>query len=166
MEQDPATHFRTEYLWDRATRIERWGEGPWLDEPDVCEWNFYSIRCFMRRHPEIGSWAGYVGLQRGHPWYGLDDDDIPASAHRGLSWVSDNLSFDDVTELGAAFFPSPTEQPLWWVGFHTGHGDDLPPHAAKLLPSPMGAVYRHFRYVREQVNLLAKQALAAIRALD
>ena len=163
---DPNTHFRTSYVWDRAAKIERWGEGPWLDEPDVCEWNFERVRCFIRRHAELGCWNGYIGLQPGHPWYGKEPD---ADVHGGVTFASDSIAMGPRFGLPEEYDPSPTNEPLWWVGFDAAHAWDIIPQIEQLTGGRLSMpenVYRHFRYMRDEVEGLARQAMDVIRSMS
>lgn len=50
---------------------------------------------------------GYIHLPKGHPWYGMHYDHIPADVHGGLTF-------------------SEEEDGYWVIGFDTGHyGDTL-----------------------------------------
>ena len=65
-------------------------------------------------HPH-GWGNGYVGVPKGHPWYGLDTVFLEGvSTHRGITYAECRL-------------PDAAEEPgLWWVGFDTNHsGDDI-----------------------------------------
>lgn len=80
---------------------------------------------------------GYVGVPKGHPWYGLSYNDIDASVHGGLTYSDECLP-----GINDANSPEPG---LWWVGFDTCHsGDDM-----DTCPK---------EYVEQQTENLRKQA--------
>jgi hypothetical protein len=128
--------------------------GPWLDEPDVIEWQYELVPCFMVRHAELGMWCGYVAVEEGHPWYeqGYDDvlDDV--EVHGGLTYARDKVRL-----------ATGVEGRLWWLGFDCGHCGDLCPGYPGVLGAlnAFGDVYRDRAYVVEQVEHLARQALRA-----
>lgn len=79
---------------------------------------------------------GYIGVPPGHPWHGLDYDDVPADVHGGLTYSEDR---------------APKEAPdgFWWLGFDTLHsGDD--------------ATTCDENYVANEIAQLKKQAEDAV----
>jgi hypothetical protein len=168
MSTDEATTFRTEYWLSRDEKVALWGEGPWLDEPDTFEWNFESVRCFALRHYELGNWMGYVGLQPGHPWYRRAFRDLESDVltHGGLTFSSEEQPGRSID--GPERRPSPTNEPLWWLGFDCAHGGDALPITMRLFRTGSRAygTYRHFRYVRDETERLAQQAIDIIRQMS
>lgn len=137
----------------RDEKLERWGEGPWLDEPDWIEWREMGLQCLMRRTP-LGTWCGYVGLPSWHPWHGCERGEIRAEIHGGVT------------------FAAPADAGLWWVGFDCGHCFDVTPLLCKQLPGYMTGLadmvpdaftprYRDVSYVVREVNELARQCSEA-----
>lgn len=122
---------------------------PWETEPNRCEWQSANgYKCLVRRASMTGVLCGYVALPEGHPWRKLDPWDIPAIAHRGLTW-NGPLDGDD-----------------HWLGFHCGHAFDYQPGlAARCLEhgsDPFaGFPYRDLPYVQKEVEELAAQAKLA-----
>ena len=57
-------------------------------------------------HNGVGYLCGYVRVQRGHPWYGMDYDDVAASVHGGLSYA----------------YP---DDDGYWIGFDCDHSNDV-----------------------------------------
>lgn len=99
-----------------AQKLEQWGAGPWVTEPDEVMFESSGLTCWMRRHPNLGSWCGYVGVPRSHPLHGLHYDDALLdgieSPHGGLTFSDDWLD---------------SEADLWWFGFDCGHSGDRSP---------------------------------------
>lgn len=60
--------------------------------------------------------TGYVGLPKGHKYYGVDYRDITSiDCHGGLSYSDSNIISNLVDQI---------EEDYWWIGFDTAHGDD------------------------------------------
>lgn len=72
----------------------------------------------IKREPVLymktGWGNGYVAVPQGHPWFGLDYDDIEADVHGGLTYAS---------EGGQGFGPRDSKG-MWVVGFDTAHYND------------------------------------------
>jgi len=75
----------------------------------------------QNEHFELGYANGYVGVPKGHPWYGCDyiyDNPVSnISIHGGITWADDKLP-------EAIIIVDPSYDNLWWVGFDTAHGGD------------------------------------------
>lgn len=41
-----------------------------------------------------GTRCGYVRVPKGHPWHGLDLEDVPASVHGGITFAEPDLECD------------------------------------------------------------------------
>ena len=73
--------------------------------------NYKGFEYLIWFHEQDGFRCGYVGLPKGHKWYGEDYDDIPVNAHGGLTFSGLQTIFDSE---------------LWWIGFDCAHyGDGL-----------------------------------------
>jgi len=89
------------------------------------------------RFTTVGWGNGYVGVPKGHPWYGKDYNSIDCQIHGGLTYAEDH---------------APTKKPdgLWWVGFDTAHVGDNP-------------VNRSQSFVESEIQNLKNQALEAAK---
>jgi hypothetical protein len=127
---------------------EGWAPGPWDGEPDEAAWRSAAtgLACRAWRHPEIGCWAGYVEVPRGHPWFGVDYGELP-----------------DIRVHGGVTFAGQFAEG-WWLGFDCGHFDDVMPGLDALLNrlNPERAVdpwlfgtYKDLRFVRGGCAALA-----------
>lgn len=130
-------------------RRERWGEGPWLDEPDYVEWRLLGLPCLIVRHPEIGTLCGYVAVPPGHPLHGstmgsVELDDL--AVHGGITYAGPCNG-----HVCHVPFEGEPEDVLW-LGFDAGHGGDYMPACAQV-----GGIYRTLSYMIEQTNQLAQQ---------
>lgn len=144
-------------------KLEKWGPGPWVSEPDSVDFEAHGMACHMLRHPVLGVWCGYVEVPRSHPLHGLRyDDDLvrEIDVHGGLTYAG---------EYGRVFGGAASDT-AWCFGFDCGHLWDLMPYAQPLrddldLPSPMlggdtDDVYRDLQYVHAQCEALAAQLAA------
>lgn len=93
----------------------KWGEGPWILEPDLVVFRAKAAphyRCCVWRHNMHGQLNGYVLLPSGHPAHGAGYDAVQGlgvRAHRGLT------------------FGGPAPGGGWLVGFHCAHAFDYSP---------------------------------------
>jgi hypothetical protein len=60
----------------------------------------------------MGYRCGYVGLPKGHKYYGKDYNDIPVGCHGGLTYGCEQLHFQ-------------TDKDMWWIGFDCYHACDI-----------------------------------------
>lgn len=130
---------------------ELMGPGPWVDEPDLWRGTdaTTALPCVAARN-RVGVWCGYVGVDKDHPWHGVDrsDDRVHVMVHGGLT-------FSDYRDEGGP----------WWFGFDCGHGYDYAPAFEWGMrrigyPSPFGLhpqEYRTLRYAQVNCALLAYQ---------
>ena len=107
---------------------------------------------WLTMHNGLGFRCGYVRLPAGHPWYGMNYDDIPADVHGGLTYAG----YDEPCD-------KPGNDDAYWIGFdcaHSGDGQDpaLMAPDAYVFPSYHGQTIRDQAYVERQCELLCKQA--------
>jgi hypothetical protein len=143
-----------------------WPSGPWDDEPDKVQWpdETTGLPCLAVRHPQWGSWCGYVGVPPTHPLHGAHYDDVNADAHGGLTF-SRACSPNETEATGVCHLPEPGEpKHIWWFGFDCAHCYDYSPNDVKLgieRGYPYGPmdhqVYRTLAYVRAECAQLAVQ---------
>lgn len=126
----------------------------------------------------MGHLCGYIGVPKGHPWYGKDHDMIEANVHGGLTYFGtekihfypsqarldylinlsesepDNGEYDKLPQWDTKErqdpFPHDTGLDIWWLGFDCAHGNDF--------RSP-----KNEAFVRAELDGLAHQAAEAIR---
>jgi hypothetical protein len=133
---------------------DKFGPGPWNDEPDRVQWRYGTVPCLMVRNAELGHWCGYAAVPPGHPWHGSIDP--PADVHGGISYAA--ACNDDVCHV-----PEPGEPAdVWWIGFDCAHFGDLSPLVWAIRPfDPHDGAYRDMAYVRQECEQLAEQILEA-----
>lgn len=138
----------------REEKLERFGEGPWLDEPDYLDWMRRDLHCVLTRHAELGHFLGYVGVPETHPFFGKTGARVEGIVHApgGITYSA-----------GCAYCG------VWWFGFDCMHALDLVPAVQKAIGSifrpGMGGrlrelvTYKSFAFVRDAVDVLAVQLL-------
>lgn len=146
----------------KEQKLERFGPGLWVDEPDRIEWRAHGLPCLIQRNYSFGNLCGYVGVPPGHPAHGkgIDTPDADLDVHGGVTYAS-------ACNGHICHVPAPGEpDDVWWLGFDCGHAWDLAPHDAKhspglyvgeqsgMLPRPQ---YRDIAFVRVQCEQLAEQ---------
>lgn len=163
------------------TKLQKWGQGPWVDEPDRLEFEAYGLPCLMRRNMQLGNWCGYVAVPPGHPLHGANYNDARAEgiyAHGGITYT-DGCQGEICHAANAG-----EADDVWWFGFDAGHAGDLVPQLLKYgslaefdpelheklksLGDEVGVmmhdVYRDEAYMRAQCEQLAAQLMAAAEA--
>jgi hypothetical protein len=138
--------------------------GPWHKEPDKVQWidEATNYACLAVRG-RLGVWCGYVGVPEQHPFYKVDCDDLPVSAHGGLTY-SDLCQEEAPEGHGICHIPEPGHPDnVWWLGFDCAHAFDLAPGMIRLdgLPSTGAGIfqeeYRTLAYVQRECESLAAQ---------
>lgn len=139
-----------------------WDSGPWDDEPDRIEWRSQGMPCLIVRNGS-GALCGYVGVPPGHPWHGKGYDYADASVHGGLTYADKCQAGGHICHVARPGEPDD----VWWLGFDCAHsGDVSPKYTALAKKNPIftpgrNERYRDARFVRGEVESLARQALAA-----
>lgn len=150
----------------RTTDKSGWGEGPWQQEPDKKQWQdaVTGYPCLIVRN-RGGALCGYVGVATGHPCFGLDYDKVGAEVHGGLTFA-DRCS-PNADESKHICHKTDGDDHVWWLGFDCSHYGDISP-AYEMQNRERGErsfgdgyeTYKDFRYVTNEVALLAKQLKA------
>jgi hypothetical protein len=133
-------------------KIDRsqWPSGEWDSEPDRLEWRVGDYFCLISRVGHSGFLCGYVGVGKGHRWYGVDYDALYTTE-------------PDLNVHGGLTFAGPGAEAVadrWLMGFDCGHSGDLSPAILGLLgrgPNDWEQ-YRNLNYVRGEVNRLLAAA--------
>lgn len=126
---------------------------PFLDEPDYCEFQWYGLRCIVKRMPLLMTVNGYVGVPKTwieeglqnhvHPYKGLTYSD-PSNDNVGGAWDTDTH----------------------FLGFDTAHaGDYIPWTPGPYIHSGImhEETYRSFDWVTKSTKEFAR-AIAEFRA--
>ena len=149
------------------------GRGPWADEPvDKLAWRDVAtgLDCILLRQTS-GVWAGFVGVEPGHPLHGFHADAIPAgaglSAHGGIDFAEacsrQGPQAIQICHVRHSDRVLPTGQvaqrdDAWWFGFAADKPGDLVPSGSKPpLPREEGEVYRDLDYMYSETIELARQ---------
>lgn len=143
---------RLGYFYEREKRLEMWGPGPWIDEPDSVQWVHqpFGYPCHLVRVDEIATWSGYAGVAKGHPLHSVHHDRLYliADAHGGLSF-SGPLDFEDERHR-----PDPAFKEHWFFGFDAAHYMDVMPFMVRRMKQP--GTYKDFRYMRGHAEALVE----------
>jgi len=99
---------------------------------------------------KMGFRCGYVRIPRGHPWHGMDYDNVGAEVHGGLTYAEADCNCGK----GGA-------DDAWWLGFDCAHCGDAPdpalPGYVRGWPSSGGTI-RTTEYVTAECISLIEQA--------
>ena len=96
----------------KELKLQHWGPGEWVDEPDVFRFEHAGFSCWALRicawdgpkqdYLALGHWCGYVMIPKDHPWHGMDffKPDLPdISVHGGITFCK----FNDKNEFWIGF---------------------------------------------------------------
>jgi hypothetical protein len=147
-------------------KLGRFGQGPWLLEPDRVEFCVAGLSCLIVRHPEFGSLLGFVGVPRGQ------------AARVDLDRLDVHGGIDTVGPLDPLYGPPPAGQERHvWFGFVSGSLLDVVPWLQKIRPgiyeyevanaqgapgATTRAKYRDLQYMRRECERLARQIAKAL----
>ncbi len=108
------------------------------------------------RHPELGTWNGYIGVPEGHPLFGASYRDI--EVHGGLTYAGDRVPAGMSNGSPAEVFAG-----HWWFGFDCAHAGDLIPQIEELReplslgPPHEGDTFKDADWVLVELQSLAYQ---------
>ena len=159
---------------------------PWFIEDNKVSFTSDGLNCHMCRGP-LGTWCGYVGIPKSHPWYGKSysaevkpSPEMLTNRHENdhgsidlfcamLSETSSNesLSISLCMRVHGGLTYANDHHPyakpdgLWWFGFDCAHFGDLVPVFAeqfdRLQILRNNEVYRDQQYVVAECQSLAAQ---------
>lgn len=158
----------------REQKLERFGAGPWMDEPDHAQWshNGTGFPCITVRI-STGAWAAYVGVGPTHPLHRVSHHELVLDEAVVVSSFGYGCFLADGTPIKVEADPL-----YWFFGFDFSHGDDLIPqfekwradanrsraHAGREIAlrslgggTLLEPAYADFTFVRMRAELLAAQ---------
>lgn len=158
-----------ERTWTFDQDKARWGDGPWVTEPDKVQWidAATGLDCLAVRHDRFGHWCGYVGVAEGHPAFELHYDQaaelLPedGGVHGGLTY-SDFCAENDKEQGICHVALDGRPERIWWLGFDCCHYLDLSPGLEAMTPKNalfrelQGYQYRDLAYVKAECASLAR----------
>jgi hypothetical protein len=141
--------------------------GKWDTEPNRIEGVYKGLPMLMLRNIHMLNWCGYVGVPKGHPYFGKPYDDVDVGAHGGLTYSGPCAH--NICHKPKAGVPDD----VWWIGFDCAHaGDIMPFDAMRIIPGAESLIranrpqfsgwqesYRDIWYVRTQCQEIANQVL-------
>lgn len=161
-------------------RRDDWPDGPWKDEPDIRSIQSPSgLSIELMRSPSHGYWIVYVGVEEGHPLYGLGSLDgifVPVGAANAANVDAVVDAFERAADradqrdrgLRQAFRTHKDLEVVWYTtdpprtyyGFSLSRPGDRRP-----LSGGGGGAYRNIAFAEAQAMQLARQidAYAAYR---
>lgn len=141
--------------------------GRWDLEPNRIDSEYKGYPCLALRNTHMLNWCGYVGVPKGHPFYGKHYDEVEVDVHGGLTFAGPcNANICHTPKSGKT-------DDVWWLGFDCAHAWDLTPFdAMRTIPGlaylsrserftgeRMKEHYRDLRYVKEQCHKLTEQII-------
>ena len=129
---------------------------PWENEPDHAEWvqEVSGYKCRISRMEGSGALCGYVGIPKGHRYWGVIYDEGDAE----LDAIADDVH-------GGFTYTEQGDDGWWYFGFDTAHADDFAPKLVELLigfgrkdlPFTDCMNYKTWEFVEEQIYWLGKR---------
>jgi len=133
---------------------------PWEGEPDHAEWiqEPSGYRCRITRSDTTGTLCGYVGIPKGHRFWGIGYDEGNDEVDAISEDVHNGLTYSDMGDDG-----------WWYFGFDTAHHTDFAPkmaeHWINIGRSDVGDLtnctkYKTWEFVENQIYWLGKRLWA------
>jgi hypothetical protein len=128
---------------------------PWENEPDHAEWeNEVGYKCRISRMEGSGALCGYVGIPKGHTFWGVIYDE----GNEELDAIADDVH-------GGFTYTEKGKDGYWYFGFDTTHADDFAPKLVELLiefgrkdlPFTDCMNYKTWEFVEDQIHWLGKR---------
>jgi len=128
---------------------------PWENEPDYAEWeNEVGYKCRISRMEGSGALCGYVGIPKGHTYWGVIYDE----GDEELDAIADDVH-------GGFTYTEEGKDGFWYFGFDTTHADDFAPKLVELLigfgrkdlPFTDCMNYKTWEFVEDQIHWLGKR---------
>ena len=154
---------RTEHTYMDRSAFEK---GEWDNEPDFVYWTdpYTQYKCLIRRSI-VGVLCGYVGVEKGHPCYGMDYLSVPVEMHGGITF-SDHIDGYPIDGypigdklMNWAIEWGKENSKTWWIGFDCCHYGDLMPLKEGYIEAsiPKLITYKNINFVTKEVESLARQ---------
>lgn len=138
-----------------------WYPGEWKTEPDKIYWidKKTGFDCLIIRN-ELGFLCGYVGINKNHPYFEKDYDEI-----RHI-FSEDGLEYSDFCQENNKIYgichPTTHEDKIWWFGFSCTKFKDI--FSIRLLDdtsmkmyNKWGCTYKNINHIKKKVLSLAKE---------
>ena len=129
---------------------------PWENEPDHAEWEqeVSGYKCRISRMEGSGALCGYVGIPKGHKYWGVIYDE----GDEELDAIADDVH-------GGFTYTEEGDDGYWYFGFDTTHADDFAPKLVELLidlgrkdlPFTDCMNYKTWEFVEDQIFWLGKR---------
>lgn len=125
--------------------------GQWSKEPDYLAWQYLDFKCILLREPKLGSWQGFVSLDKTHPFFGktlimlaLDGRFHQLNKiHGGITFAGRFTSSDLI------------DKSFWMVGWEAlGQNDLVPMLGANKLGNAQ--IYRSIIFAKKETEKLVR----------
>lgn len=122
-----------------------WVRGEWDNEPeDLIEWVHFGVRCIIKRNMYLGTWCGYVCLQKNNPLLSRVME-LHWRIHGGITYIEDMNPINNDIISGEK-----------WVGFDFCHAFDLNPLTELAGDYHYGVTYKNREFAIKEVEKLAE----------
>lgn len=125
--------YKEDYIHTKDQKLEWFGEGEWVDEPDAVSFSFLGIKCAIRRTIKYeglseetpimvfgGHLCGYAKVPDGHPV-------LKSINHEQMLYDQFNIDIH-----GGLTFAEKFPNGDYWIGFDCAHYDDIIPSMKKI----------------------------------
>lgn len=147
---------KKEYSLTPDLKLKHWGEGEWVNEPDLVNWEYKNVKCKILRvtiwdgqnkdRLAFGHLCAYISVPEDHPWRNLDPFEVDCTAHGGIT-------FGKVREDGN-----------YWIGFDCMHAGDISPCFKELYERMPDHTYKNIAFCQKECENLVDQLLEANNA--
>jgi hypothetical protein len=126
--------------------------GQWSNEPDYLAWHYLNFKCILLREPKLGSWQGFVSLDKTHPFFGktlimlaLDSRFNQLNKiHGGITFAGRFISSPDLVDKNS-----------WMIGWEALGQNDLVPMLGQ---NKLGnsQIYRNLIFAKRETEKLVR----------
>lgn len=159
-----------------------WGDGDWINEPDIKYFRYKGYHCFIVRNEGGGNLNGYVLVKTGSKYDHDDYMEMDLDVHGGLTFSNFYLPWATVKPDN---WPVEIETEVHRIlGFDCGHYNDLRPKAEKVMENSrdvfpelkklhakykkslifdeyFNRTYKNMEYVEKELHQLVDQIIKA-----
>jgi len=142
---------RVSHVLDTDYKLENYGYGEWVEEPDLILFNYKQIKCRIVRDINFGFLGGYIQIPKDHPW---------------ILTGKYNLNFIDSRIDYKLKYLEKEEDKEFWIGFYCDSDYDYKPKSEykgliykNLIKNANISTYKNIKYVERQCEVLVNDML-------
>jgi hypothetical protein len=134
--------------------------GKWLNEPDLCHWNYDNVSCLTVRDMSLGTWKGYVGVNKQHSFYGKTLESLSKIDEAVTIYLAVYGGICSAGKIPLKY--KKYGSTLWWLGIETSFGNDYMPLLkldavnTDMVKVVSSQTYKDFSFIRRETKALAK----------